>query len=106
MRYSSAFVLASAALTAVVVTAQYNNPFSSTQFPLIVQVPVHLVVQAGENMIFDGQIVTHGHDITTPAAEDPHHCDGTNGDRCSVPGATCTTALADAAAQAGFAWDA
>jgi len=104
MRFSHAF--AQFVLLATPIVAQNNFMLSSPpQYPLITQAFVHLSVEGG-HFNFDGDIHTTGHDITTDSSPEPHHCDGTNADHHSTPGATCTTALADAAAQSEIKWDA
>lgn len=61
----------------------------------------------GDSTIFEGQVLTHGHPVTTPSGgtHSCDGCDGTNKGASCIPGATCTTALADAAEKDGFTFD-
>ncbi|EIN06188.1 hypothetical protein PUNSTDRAFT_46417 [Punctularia strigosozonata HHB-11173 SS5] len=66
---------------------------------------VNLRVEGAHNRtIFEGPILTRGHDVATPSGG-THHCDGTNLGANPKPGATCTAALSDAAHLAGFTFD-
>jgi hypothetical protein len=67
--------------------------------------PVNLRIEGAHHTIFEGTIVTMGHNVTT-ASGGNHHCDGTNNGENEFPGPTCTSALADAATAHGFQWDA
>ncbi|KAJ7270540.1 hypothetical protein C8J57DRAFT_1322026 [Mycena rebaudengoi] len=67
--------------------------------------PVNLRIEGATHTIFEGTVVTMGHNVTT-ASGGTHHCDGTNLNANPFPGPTCTSALADAAAANGFQWDA
>ncbi len=67
-------------------------------------IPVRLLIKASGDVIFSGVIVTKGHDVTTQTGG-THKCDGTNNDAHRQPGATPTSALADAAKRAGFTFD-
>ncbi|KAJ7442737.1 hypothetical protein B0H11DRAFT_490674 [Mycena galericulata] len=67
--------------------------------------PVNLRIEGANNTIFEGTVVTRGHNVTT-ASGGTHLCDGTNDGANAFPGPTCTSALADAAAAHGFQWDA
>ena len=65
---------------------------------------VKLVVNASGKDIFSGYVRTRGHNVTTPTGG-THKCDGTNNGENPRPGATPTSALADAAKKAGFSFD-
>ena len=56
---------------------------------------VNLRIEGSANTIFEGTIVTTGHNVTT-ASGGNHHCDGTNNNGNPLPGPTCTSALDDA----------
>ncbi len=67
-------------------------------------IPVRLLIKASGDVIFSGVVVTKGHDVTTKTGG-THKCGGTNNDAHRQPGATPTSALADAANRAGFTFD-
>lgn len=69
-------------------------------------VSVNLRVEGATQTIFDGQVTTDGHAITTPGGGGPHPCDGTNGGASTTPGPVATAALDDGARINGFGWDA
>ncbi|KAJ7231165.1 hypothetical protein B0H12DRAFT_1146858 [Mycena haematopus] len=66
--------------------------------------PVNLRIESAEKTIFEGSIVTMGHNVTT-ASGGNHHCEGTNDNANEFPGPTCTSALDDASKEKGFTWD-
>jgi hypothetical protein len=63
-----------------------------------------LRVEGSSSTIFEQQLVTDGHEVTT-AAGGTHRCDGTNNDAHPTPGPTATAALDDGALIGGFTWD-
>ncbi|MDJ1135090.1 hypothetical protein [Streptomyces iconiensis] len=65
---------------------------------------VRLRVEGRTSTIFEGHVLTRGHDVTTESAG-THHCDGTNNNANPTPGPTATSALDDAARLAPFTWD-
>jgi hypothetical protein len=66
---------------------------------------VNLRIEGASNhTIFEAPILTRGHNVTT-ASGGNHHCDGTNLNANPTPGATCTSALDDAAHLAHFTFD-
>ncbi|KAF8519980.1 hypothetical protein BU17DRAFT_47263 [Hysterangium stoloniferum] len=65
---------------------------------------VNLRIEGENTTIFEGPIFTRGHNVTT-ASGGNHHCDGTNNGINAFPGATCTSALDDAARSHGFSFD-
>ncbi|KAL6309397.1 hypothetical protein BKA93DRAFT_723964 [Sparassis latifolia] len=65
---------------------------------------VNLRVEGANSTIYEGPIVTVGHNVTT-ASGGTHHCDGTNNNANPFPGPTCTSALDNASQFAGFTWD-
>lgn len=67
--------------------------------------PVNLRIEGANHTIFEGKVVTMGHNVTT-ASGGTHHCDGTNFGNNIFPGPTCTSALDDAFVAKGFQWDA
>ena len=56
---------------------------------------VNLRIEGPTYTIFEGPVLTSGHNVTTPSGG-THHCDGTNGNANPFPGPTCTSALDDA----------
>ena len=67
-------------------------------------VSVTLRVEGASSTIYEDQITTDGHAVTT-AKGGTHKCDGTNGGVNPTPGPTGTAALDDAARLGGFSWD-
>ena len=65
---------------------------------------VNLRIEGADKTIFEGHIVTRGHNVTTVSGG-THHCDGTNNNENEFPGPTCTSALDDASKEKGFQWD-
>jgi len=65
---------------------------------------VNLRIEGSTSTIFEGPIMTRGHNVTTPSGGN-HHCDGTNNNENPVPGPTCTSALDDASKLAKFPFD-
>ena len=65
---------------------------------------VNLRIEGSTTTIFEGTILTFGHNVTTPSGGD-HHCDGTNNHANPLPGPTCTSALDDASKVAHFPFD-
>jgi len=68
------------------------------------RVQVNLRIEGENSTIFESPIFTKGHPVTT-ASGGTHHCDGTNNHANPTPGATCTSALADASELAHFTFD-
>lgn len=65
---------------------------------------VNLRIEGADKTIFEGPVLTRGHNVTT-ATGGTHHCDGTNNHSNPLPGPTCTSALDDASRRHGFGWD-
>jgi hypothetical protein len=65
---------------------------------------VNLRIEGSTSTIFEGPIITRGHNVSTPSGGN-HHCDGTNNKENPSPGPTCTTALDDASELAHFLFD-
>lgn len=65
---------------------------------------VNLRIEGAEKTIFEGPIVTYGHNVTT-ASGGTHPCDGTNNNANPTPGPTCTSALDNASKLEKFPWD-
>lgn len=65
---------------------------------------VNLRIEGVNRTIFEGPILTRGHDVKTVSGG-RHHCDGTNNGSNPLPGPTCTSALDDAAREDHFTWD-
>jgi len=65
---------------------------------------VNLRIEGLDKTIFEGIVVTRGHNVTT-ASGGTHHCDGTNLGANPTPGATCTSALDTASKEAHFTFD-
>jgi len=82
---------------------------SSSSAVLAADVPdlttvVGLRIEGRTHTIFEGLVITNGHNVTT-ASGGTHHCDGTNNNANPGPGPTGTSALDDAARAHGFTWD-
>jgi hypothetical protein len=67
-------------------------------------VVVNLRVEGAARTVFEGSVVTYGHNVTIPAGG-THLCDGINNGANATPGGTATTALDDAAKVGGFDYD-
>ena len=65
---------------------------------------VNLRIEGAEDTIFEGTVLTRGHNVTTVSGG-THKCDGTNNGANPTPGPTCTSALDDAAKIHGFTFD-
>ena len=65
---------------------------------------VNLRIEGPDTTIFEGSILTRGHNVTTVSGG-THHCDGTNNNANPLPGPTCTSALDDASKKAHFPFD-
>jgi len=65
---------------------------------------VNLRIEGATDTIYEAPIFTYPHNVTTPSGGD-HHCNGLNYNYNTVPGPTCTTALADAAKLKHFPFD-
>lgn len=66
---------------------------------------VNLRIEGANTTIYEGPIITRGHNVTTVSGGN-HHCDGTNLGANPRPDATCTTAIDDAGKLANFTFDA
>ena len=78
-----------------------GNPIEKrTNTPILVNVRI----EGPNSTIFEAPVLTQGHNVTT-ASGGNHHCDGTNFNVNPTPGATETSALADAAKQGHFTFD-
>ncbi|KAF9479631.1 hypothetical protein BDN70DRAFT_858214 [Pholiota conissans] len=87
-------VLATSLVATVAVAAPAFNPL----------IPVNLRIEGETKTIFEGVVLTRGHNVTT-ASGGTHPCNGLNLGANPHPGATCTSALADAGKKAGFTFD-
>lgn len=65
---------------------------------------INLRVEGETSTIFEGQITTEAHDVTTSQGG-THKCDGTNNGGHPTAGPTLTGGLDDAAKLKGFTWD-
>lgn len=65
---------------------------------------VRLRVEGATGTIFEGQVRTRGHNVTTVSGG-THRCDGTNNGANPTPGPTATGALDTGSRQAGFTFD-
>ncbi|KAG5645089.1 hypothetical protein DXG03_006903 [Asterophora parasitica] len=65
---------------------------------------VNLRIEGKTGTIFEGPVLTRGHDVETVSGG-RHHCDGTNLGQNPTSGPTATSALDDAAKQHNFSWD-
>ena len=93
MLYHHFFSLTVVAALALLSSALPNIPTS-----------VNLRVEGLTTTIFEGTILTFGHNVTTPSGGN-HHCDGTNDGQNPLPGPTCTSALDDASKIFHFPFD-
>jgi len=87
-------------LTLVAVLALLSSVLAVVNKPIM----VNLRIEGSATTIFEGTIVTRGHNVTT-ASGGNHHCDGTNNNENPLPGATCTSALDDANRKSHFTFD-
>jgi len=62
---------------------------------------VNVRIEGVEKTIFEGPILTRGHNLTAPSGES-HHCDGTNNNANRLPSATFNSAFDDAAQKHGL----
>jgi hypothetical protein len=70
----------------------------------IKETTVYLRIEGKTKTIFEGDVATCGHRVTTRSGG-THHCNGTNNDKNPCAGPTCTTALDDANKVAKFGFD-
>jgi len=66
---------------------------------------VHVRIEGSEQTIYEGKVLTRGHNLTATSGES-HHCDGTNNKTYSDPVPTFNTALDDAAKRNGISYTA
>jgi len=66
---------------------------------------VGLRIEGSTTTVFEGHVLTNGHNITTLSGGN-HHCDGTNGKANPFKGPTCTSALDNASIIHNFFYDA
>jgi len=68
-------------------------------------VQVNVRIEGRKETIFEGTVMTQGHDVTTDSGG-AHPADGTNGNEYPFKVPTCTSALDDASKiDPGFRWD-
>ena len=89
------------ALPGVLALLSLAAPAGASALP----VTVNVRVEGATRTIFDGPVVTDGHNLNPPAAGGAHPCDGTNNGAFPAAGPTATAALDDAARAGGFSWD-
>jgi hypothetical protein len=65
---------------------------------------VFLRIEGKSDTIFERPVSNGPTNVTTPS-RGTHPCDGKNNDANPIPGATCITALDEAACEKAFAWD-
>ena len=87
-------------LAVMAATAAVAAPAAAVAAP----VSVNLRVEGVTHTIYDEQITTDAHAVTTQKGG-THLCDGTNGGANPSPGPTGTAALDDGARLGGFGWD-
>ncbi|MCM2430187.1 DUF4430 domain-containing protein [Streptomyces sp. RKAG337] len=97
-----ALAAAALAFTAIAPSASAASatPATAASLPVLVRV----TVVDTTHTVFNGIVLTNGHDVTT-ATGGTHRCDGTNGGANPGRVATPTAALDDAARRAHFSWD-
>jgi len=66
---------------------------------------IGLRIEGSDTTIFEGRVLTRGHNLMTASGES-HHCDGTNNNAHPHPVPTFTSALDDAAMKNGFNYNA
>jgi len=86
-------------LSLVAVLALLSSVLAANQPTL-----VNLRIEGSEKTIFEGPVLTRGHNVTTSSGG-THICDGTNNNANPTPGPTCTSALDNAAKEHGFTFD-
>ena len=89
------------ALPGVLALLSLAAPAGASALP----VTVNVRVEGATRTIFDGPVVTDGHNLNPPASGGAHPCDGTNNGAFPAAGPTATAALDDAARAGGFSWD-
>jgi Domain of unknown function (DUF4430) len=107
MRFGTRLRVLAAAATALLLPGTLFTTTSAQAAPSATAVNatvVHLRIEGATRTIFEGPVLTSGHDVTT-AAGGTHHCDGTNGGVNPTAGPTATAAVDDAGHLAGFTWD-
>ena len=116
MLHHHSFSLTVVAVLALLSSASPNQPIS-VNLPLAIEglvfssvlaqnepTLVNLRIEGPFKTIFEGNILTRGHSVTTISGG-THHCDGTNNNANPLPGPTCTSALDDASKSAHFPFD-
>jgi hypothetical protein len=63
-------------------------------------------IEGRERTLFEGPVLTDGHDVRAASDTQPRPCDGTNGGANPAPGPTATAATVDALAITGQGFDA
>jgi prenyltransferase beta subunit len=66
---------------------------------------VNVRIEGKHETLFEGPVLTEGHDLRASSEAEAHPCDGTNEKRYSAPGPTPTAAAADGMRIAGEAFD-
>jgi hypothetical protein len=89
------------ALSGALILVSVAAPAAAAAVP----VTVNVRVEGATSTIFDGPVVTDGHNLSPPSGGGSRVCDGTNNGAFPTPGPTATAALDDAARTGGFSWD-
>jgi len=87
-------------LTLVAVLALLSTVLAVGNLPTL----VNLRIEGSTTTIFEGSIITQGHNVTTPSGG-THECNGKNNNANPFAGPTCTSALSDAAQLQHFTFD-
>ena len=65
---------------------------------------VHVRIEGKTKTLFDGKVLTRGHDIDAGDGSGPHRCDGTNNHAHATAGPTVFAAFDDGRAKANLTW--
>jgi len=87
-------------LTLLAVLSLLSSVSAAPNLPTL----VNLRIEGSTSTIFEGPIITRGHNVTTQLGGN-HHCDGTNNHANPNAGPTATSALDDAHKLAHFPFD-
>ncbi len=66
---------------------------------------VNVRIEGRSETLFEGPVLTEGHDVKASSDTEPNRCDGVNNGRNPVPGPTATAASVDAMSIAGEGFD-
>ncbi|MEA2405875.1 MAG: hypothetical protein QOE08_2522 [Thermoleophilaceae bacterium] len=84
----------------VLTIAAMAAPASAANNPI----RVHVRIEGKTKTLFDGRVLTRGHDIDAGDGSGPHRCDGTNNHAHATAGPTVFAAFDDGRAKANLTW--